>query len=159
MADIRPATADDAEIIHALIQAMSAEMAVGKTAASTPEDFRRHADVWAALIAWDATVPSGQTVPVGLCLYFPSFSSWRGRAGIYIQDLYVAPAARGTGLARTLLAEAARRTDAAYMRLSVDRSNAAALRFYAREGMTLADEERIHVIEGAALARLKGENR
>ncbi len=153
MADIRQGTADDAAIIHALIQAMSAEMAVGKTAASTAEDFRRHADVYKALIAWDATVP------LGLCLYFPSFSSWRGRAGIYIQDLYVAPAARGTGLARTLLAEAARRTDAAYMRLSVDRSNAAALRFYAREGMTPADEERIHVIEGAALARLKGENR
>ncbi len=152
MIAIRTATADDAEVIHAMIQAMSAEMAVGKAAASTPEDFRRHADIWAALIGWQATVP------IGLCLYFPSFSSWRGRAGIYIQDLYVAPAARGTGLARDLLAEAARRTNAAYLRLSVDRSNTAALRFYAREGLTPADEERIHVIEGAALARLKGEN-
>ncbi len=159
MIEIRPATAGDAETIHAMIQAMSAEMAVGKTAASTPDDFRRHADVWSALLAWEATVPAGRTVPLGLCLYFPSFSSWRGRAGIYIQDLYVAPAARGTGLARRLLAEAVRRTDAAYLRLSVDRSNAAALRFYAREGLTPADEERIHVIEGAALARLKGESR
>lgn len=151
MVEIRPATADDAEVVSAMIQAMAAEMAVGKTAASTPEDFRRHADAYSALIAWDATVP------IGLCLYFPSFSSWRGRIGIYIQDLYVAPSGRGTGLARTLLAEALRRSDAAYMRLSVDRSNTAALRFYAREGLAPADEERIHVIDGAALARLKGE--
>lgn len=151
MTEIRLASAGDAQVIHAMIQAMSAEMAVGKTAASTPEDFRRHADAYRALIAWRATVP------LGLCLYFPSFSSWRGRAGIYIQDLYVAPAARGTGLARSLLAEAVRRSDAAYMRLSVDRSNTAAQRFYAREGLAPADEERIYVIEGAALARLKGE--
>lgn len=149
--EIRRATADDADVIHAMIQAMSAEMATGKTAVSTAEDFRRHADAWTALIAWDGTVP------LGLCLYFPSFSSWRGRAGIYIQDLYVAPPARGTGLARTLLAEALRQSDAAYMRLSVDRSNTTAQRFYAREGLAPADEERIHVIDGAALARLKGE--
>lgn len=151
MIEIRRATADDAETIHGMIQAMSAEMAVGKTAASSPEDFRRHADAWAALIAWDG--PEA----VGLCLHFRSFSSWRGRVGIYIQDLYVAPSARGTGLARKLLAEAVRRTDAAYLRLSVDRSNTAALRFYAREGLAPADEERIHVIEGTGLAGLKGE--
>jgi ribosomal protein S18 acetylase RimI-like enzyme len=126
-------------------------MAVGKSAASTPEDFRRHADAYSALIAWD------ETVPIGLCLYFPSFSSWRGRTGVYIQDLYVVASARGTALARTLLAEAARRTNAAYLRLSVDRGNAAAQRFYAREGLAPADEERIYVIEGGALARLTGD--
>jgi len=151
--EIRPATADDAATVHAMIQAMSAGMALGKTATSTADDFRRHADAWAALIAWDG----GEAV--GLCLHFPSFSSWRGRVGVYIQDLYVAPRARGTGLARALLAAAVRRTGAAYLRLSVDRANGAARRFYEREGLSPAADERIYVIEGDALARLKGDER
>jgi GNAT superfamily N-acetyltransferase len=42
--------------------------------------------------------------PIGFALWFLNFSTWRGRHGIYLEDLYVRPAARGTGAGRALLA-------------------------------------------------------
>ena len=47
--------------------------------------------------------------PVGLALFFFEFSTWRGRPGVYVQDLYVAADMRGTGLGRRLLEAVAAR--------------------------------------------------
>lgn len=71
--------------------------------------------------------------PVGLCLFFYSFSTWLGEPGIYVQDLYVAETERGTGLGRRLLAVTAaygRKRDASHLRLSVNASNRSAKQFY-----------------------------
>jgi GNAT superfamily N-acetyltransferase len=43
----------------------------------------------------------------GFTLFFPTYSTWEGRTGIWLEDLYVAPAARGTGLGRALIADLA----------------------------------------------------
>lgn len=111
----------------------------------------RHAARFEALIAEQA----GE--PVGFCLSFPSFSSWRGERGVYVQDLYVATEARGTGLGRRLLAETARRAreqGARYLRLSVASHNAPARAFYRRTGLAHADDECIYQAVGAAFDRL-----
>ena len=95
---------------------------------------------------------------VGMVLYFPEFSTLRGLPGVYVQDLYVAPDARGGGLARQLLGAVLRDAGdwgAGYMRLSVHRGNAGAVAFYARLGFTGDPDEQPLSLDGAALARLR----
>lgn len=98
--------------------------------------------------------------PIGLSLFFYNFSSWRGELGVYVQDLFVARGARGTGLGRKLIKETARvahELGATHIRLSVETNNQEAMRFYAGIGLSLADDERIYVADGAAFAKLAGD--
>ena len=91
----------------------------------------------------------------GMVIYYPDFSTHRGEAGVCIQDLYVAPAARGTGLARALLAAVMRHQTwgARYITLGVSPDNAAATRFYAKTGFTLRGYEMM-ILDGASLKAL-----
>lgn len=74
--------------------------------------------------------------PLGMAIYYPDFSTHRGEPGVYVQDIYVTPEARGSGLGPRLLAEVMARQDfgARYMTLCVGPENTAALRFYRRLG-------------------------
>lgn len=148
---LRLAGPDDAAILHGLIHRLADELDAGRRLTSTAEDFRRDAAAYRALLA----ERGGRAV--GLCLYFPSFSSWRGERGVYVQDIWVAPDERGTGLARRLIAETARRAaaeGARYLRLSVDRDNRRARDFYARLGLAHAERECIYMATGAAFEAL-----
>lgn len=152
---IRPAVAADATAIHAMLMAIAATTGEADKIASTPDDLVRHG--FGAAPAFRALIAETAGRPVGLCLYFTTFSSWRGRLGLYVQDLYVDPSERGGGLGRRLLAAAAAagaRLGATHMRLSVDAGNAAAEAFYRRVGFDAAGHERIQVLDGAAFAAL-----
>src|SRR5690606_2285616 len=81
---IRLATAEDAPVLHALMLELAAATGRAGKVTGSPEAFRQHAALFDALLA----ERSGR--PLGFCLFFTSFSSWRGEPGIYIQDLYVA---------------------------------------------------------------------
>lgn len=74
----------------------------------------------------------------GMVIYYPDFSTHRGEPGLYIQDLYVTPQARGTGLARALVMAtlAHQNWNARYITLGVSPDNVAAMRFYAKTGFT-----------------------
>jgi GNAT superfamily N-acetyltransferase len=50
---------------------------------------------------------SGATIPAGFALYFYNYSTWRGHAGIYLEDLYVSPEHRGKGIGKALLTRVA----------------------------------------------------
>jgi GNAT superfamily N-acetyltransferase len=52
-------------------------------------------------------IQSGVAIPVGFALYFHNYSTWRGHAGIHIEDLYVCPEHRGKGIGKALLARVA----------------------------------------------------
>lgn len=97
----------------------------------------------------------------GAALAAPLFSTTRGDAGLYVSDLWVAPAARGTGLGRRILAHVARfgadRWGASFLKLSVYGENAAALAFYDRLGFADTPRDRWLVLAGAALDRLTEE--
>lgn len=94
---------------------------------------------------------------VGFALWFLSFSTWLGRHGIYLEDLYVRPAVRGQGIGRSLLATLARlAVERGYGRLewSVLDWNEPALGFYRSLGAVALDEWTVHRLSGEALATL-----
>jgi GNAT superfamily N-acetyltransferase len=95
--------------------------------------------------------------PVGFAVYFHNFSTFLGRAGLYLEDLYVRPHARGKGVGRWLIAFVAK--------IAVDRKcgrfewsvldwNTHALDFYRSLGAVAMDEWTIQRVTGAALQRL-----
>lgn len=98
----------------------------------------------------------GETV--GVCLYWPIFSTMKGGAGLYVSDLWVAEAARGMGLGRRLLAaakaDAAARWDAGFIKLEVYVDNPKAAAMYARLGFEGSGRERALVLSGAAFDAL-----
>ena len=94
---------------------------------------------------------------VGFALWFLNYSTWLGRHGIYLEDLYVAPDCRGRGYGRALLAELARIcVEHGYGRLewSVLDWNSPARRFYESLGSVVMDEWTVHRLTGPALRAL-----
>ena len=95
--------------------------------------------------------------PLGFALWFYNFSTFRGRHGIYLEDLYVRPAARGQGIGQAFLAGLARRcVEQGLPRLewSVLDWNEPALRFYRGLGAEPMADWTVQRVTGDALARL-----
>lgn len=155
---IRRAVAADAEAIHGMLAALARDVDAAHRMAASADDIRRHGfgdrPVFEALIA----ETDGQAT--GLCLYFTSFSSWRGTTGVYVQDLYVAEEMRGTGLGRWLLQEVAAigvGQGGSYLRLAVDAANIDGQGFYKRLGLSWCEAERIYEIAGGDFEALGGD--
>lgn len=94
---------------------------------------------------------------LGFALFFHNFSTFEGRPGIYLEDLFVRPEARGKGVGKALLAELARlavERDCARLEWSVLDWNAPSIGFYKLLGARPMDEWTIMRLDGAALARL-----
>jgi GNAT superfamily N-acetyltransferase len=153
---IRTAVRDDVRTILRLIHELAAYERAAHEVRATEEDLAR--DLFGpdpaarVLIAEDA---AGR--PVGFALWFTTYSTWLGRPGIYLEDLYVTPDARGGGHGRALLAELARiAVDRGYGRVewSVLDWNEPAIGFYKSLGATPQDEWTVHRLTGEALTAL-----
>jgi GNAT superfamily N-acetyltransferase len=97
--------------------------------------------------------------PAGFALWFLNYSSFRGRHGLYLEDLFVRPAFRRRGIARALFAHLARRcVSSGWTRFewAVLDWNTAAIGFYREMGAELKDEWTIYRVTGPALVRLAG---
>lgn len=95
--------------------------------------------------------------PVGMALWFLNFSTWRGVHGIYLEDLYVRPHARGGGHGKALLGELARIcVERGYERLewAVLNWNEPSVQFYRALGARPQDEWSVYRLTGEALERL-----
>ncbi len=95
--------------------------------------------------------------PVGFALWFLSFSSFRGRNGIYLEDVFVRPAHRGKGIGKALLAHLAQRcVKERWSRLewAVLDWNTPSIEFYKAQGALLLEEWTICRVSGPALANL-----
>lgn len=93
----------------------------------------------------------------GFALFFHNFSTFEGRPGIYLEDLFVRPEARGSGLGKALLAHLAKLCgdrDCARLEWSVLDWNAPAIGFYKGLGAKMMDEWTVMRVDGDALAAL-----
>lgn len=100
-----------------------------------------------------ALVAENDGAPLGMAVFFLTYSTWRGSRGVYLQDIYVAENARDSGLGRSLIQQVAAWAmahGADHLRLSVDRDNTAASSFYENLGLTRRDDEMICMIDGDA---------
>ena len=94
---------------------------------------------------------------MGFALFFHNFSTFEGRPGIYLEDLFVRPEGRGLGLGKALLAELARlavERDCARLEWSVLDWNAPSIGFYKLLGARPMDEWTVMRVDGPALTRL-----
>ena len=97
--------------------------------------------------------------PLGFALFFYSYSTWRGRRGIWLEDLFVLPEERRSGVGRALLeriAAIAVERGCARFEWSVLDWNEPAIAFYRTLGVEIMDEWRICRISDAALVKLAG---
>ncbi len=96
-------------------------------------------------------------VAEGFALFFHNFSTFEGRPGIYLEDLFVRPDARGSGLGKALLgrlAALAVERDCARLEWSVLDWNTPAIDFYKALGATPMDEWTVYRVDGDALTDL-----
>jgi len=152
---IELARRDDVPAIHAMLRALSETLDKADAIRSTEADIERFG--FGSSPAFETMLARRAGKPVGLALFFFEFSTWRGRPGVYVQDLYVAAEMRGTGLGRRLLEAVAARAamrDAVYMRLSVHAGNDEGAGFYERLGFDAPDEQ-ILVLEGDEFAAMR----
>ena len=97
--------------------------------------------------------------PQGFALFFHNFSTFEGRPGIYLEDLFVRPEARGSGLGKALLAHLAKlcvTRDCARLEWWVLDWNTPSIGFYQKLGAKLMDEWTVMRVDGEALTQLAG---
>jgi len=152
---IRPAARDDAALIVNLIRELAAyERAPDAAKASVPDI--EHA-LFSANPMVHALIADWRGEPCGLAVYFFNFSTWTGRHGVYLEDLFVRDAMRGKGIGKALLQRVgAIAVENQCLRLdwSVLDWNEPAIGFYKSLGATLKEEWTTFRLEGAALAAL-----
>ncbi|MGC8920196.1 GNAT family N-acetyltransferase [Streptomyces sp. PG2] len=154
---IRTATPDDVPVLHAMIRELAAYEKEPEQARATEEQLREA--LFGERPAVFAHVAEADGEPVGFALWFLNFSTWRGVHGIYLEDLYVRPHARGGGHGRALLTELARICVArGYERLewAVLNWNAPSIGFYESLGARPQDEWTTYRLTDGALAALGG---
>lgn len=107
--------------------------------------------------AAEAVIAEEDGAAVGFALFFHNFSTWTGRQGLYLEDLYVKPEARGVGVGRALLGHLARIAVArgcGRFEWSVLDWNADAIAFYRKIGATGLEDWTVQRVSGDALLRL-----
>jgi GNAT superfamily N-acetyltransferase len=162
MPAIRLATAADISLILELIRALALYEREPDAVETTEADLLR--DGFGPKPCFECLIAENeQGQATGFALYFYNYSTWRGRQGIHLEDLFVLPAFRGQGIGKALLARvAARAAEQGCVRLQWDvlAWNQTAIDFYQGMGARFLDEWRImRVNDGAihALANLTRE--
>jgi GNAT superfamily N-acetyltransferase len=154
---IRPATASDSGLVFSLVRELAEYERLAHEVDATEQSlaaalFGRDPRVFADIAEWNGE-------PAGLALWFYNFSTFRGRHGIYLEDLFVRAAFRGRGIGGALLRHLARRCmEEGLPRLEwwVLDWNEPALSFYRSLGALPMDEWTVQRVTGDALAQLAG---
>lgn len=152
---IRRATPEDVPTLVELVYDLAEYEKAREQCALTADDL--HAALFGPAPAVFAHVATVDARVAGCAIWFLNYSTWTGKHGIYLEDLYVRPQARGRGLGKALLAELAREAVAnGYTRVdwSVLDWNTPSIEFYRGLGAVAQDEWTGFRLAGDALARL-----
>ena len=152
---VRPATPDDVPVLLELVRELAAYEREPDAVEATEDDLRRGLFADATCSAHVALDAAG--LVVGFALWYPTFSTWTGRPGLWLEDLFVRPSARGTGLGRALLQSlAAVCVERGYRRFEwwVLDWNASAIGFYRSLGAVAQEDWTTYRVDGPALHAL-----
>ena len=152
---IRTATPADVPLILTFIRELAAYEKLADEVVAVEVDF--HAALFGERPTVEAVIASVGDEAVGYALFFPNFSTFLGKPGLYLEDLYVRPAARGLGVGRELLTHLAR--------LAVERGwgrfewavldwNEPSIAFYKKMGATAMHDWTVFRLTGGALKKL-----
>ena len=154
-AAIRFATPDDADTLHRFICGLAEYEKEPDAVEVTAETLRKQLASDAS--PFECLLAESSGAAVGFALFFTSYSTWRGRPGLYLEDLFVPEKHRGKGYGRALLRELAALTVArgsARLEWAVLDWNAPAIDFYRSLGAQAQEEWTTYRLDGAALERL-----
>ena len=155
--EIRAATPADVALIFALIKELAEYERLSQEVVATEAQIR--ATLFGERPVSEVVIASLDGTPVGFALFFPNYSTFLGRPGLYLEDLFVRSEARGAGIGRMLLEYLAR--------LAVERGwgrlewrvldwNEPSISFYKKLGAEPLEDWTVYRVTGAALQNLAG---
>lgn len=156
---IRPAVEADVPLILRFIRELAEYERLAHEVVATEEGLR--GTLFGARPFAEVVIAEEEGEPAGFALFFHNYSTFLGRPGLYLEDLYVRPEMRGAGIGRALLAHLAR--------LAVERGcgrlewwvldwNEPAIRFYRSLGAQPMDDWTVFRVTGDALTQLAAES-
>jgi len=155
MITLRPARRDDVSLILQLIRELAEYEREPKSAVATEEDLLR--DGFGEKPLFQVTFAEWEGVTVGFAFWFFNYSTWQGKPGLYLEDLFVQPPFRKKGIGKALLVELSRialEKGCGRFQWQVLDWNTPAIEFYESLGAKPMKEWLTLRLEGEALARL-----
>lgn len=152
---IRRAVAGEEGLVHSFVCRLADYEKLRHEVSATAEDmaealFSQHPKAFCEIAEWDGK-------PCGMALWFYNFSTFHGRHGLYLEDLFVDPEMRGKGIGKALLrhlAQICEKEGLSRLQWWVLDWNAPAIDFYTSIGAKPMDEWTVYRVSGDALAKL-----
>ena len=155
MLSIRNAVASDVPLILTFIHGLAEYEREPNAVVATEEDLLR--DGFGPEPKFRCLIAEWDSKPAGFAFFFHNYSTWRGRPGLYLEDLFVLPELRGKGIGKALLqsvAQIAVRENYYGIRWMVLEWNEPALKFYELLGARVLSEWETMLLTGEALKKL-----
>ncbi len=159
MLKIRPATPQDVPLMLEFIRELAEYERSPESAVARPEDLLR--DGFGPDPKFRCAIAEWNGEAAAFALFFNNYSTWQGRPGLYLEDLFVRPRFRGLGIGKAMLihlAQIAVAENCGRFQWQVLDWNEPAIRFYESLGAARLTEWLTMRMEGEALRRLAGED-
>ena len=155
MPRLRPATLADVPVILGLVRDLAEYERAPQAVVATEEDFRRHG--FGPTPRFSVLLAEEDGRVAGFALWFFTFSTWLGKPGLYLEDLFVRPELRGRGIGKAMMIELARtavREGCGRFEWAVLDWNQPSIDFYRSLGARLMEEWVVCRLEGDSLHAL-----
>ena len=157
---IRKATIDDAPLILKFVKELATYEKSEHEVQATEEDIRT--SLFGPQSTTQALICEKGDRPIGFAVYFFNYSTWLGKHGVYLEDLYIVPSERGNGVGKSLLKQLARiavQKGCGRFEWGVLDWNEPAINFYKSIGAEPQDEWVLYRLSGQALVDFADQSR